>query len=323
MKRQVGMACVLALMAAQYTGAQNSEKGKVVLTTFANMYSGFGEQNDQRGFELERAYIGYQYSFNNGLSMQAVADFGRSKEVQDMQRIGFIKNAWVRWQKNGWDLYGGLISTTQFKTQEDFWGKRYVMKSFQDEYKFGSSADVGLSVAYKFCDRVSADVIVVNGEGYKKIQFEHGMQYGAGLTLKPVDGMTVRLYGSYDEATDKGLKGKVNLASFLGYAKNGYSVAAEYNYQMNTSYKEGNNRNGVSVYATVPAGKKVNVFARWDRLDSNNGWNREADGMNVMAGAEVKLGKYVKLAPNLRLNMPEDKGLENAFQLMVNASFKL
>lgn len=313
------------LTAAQYSGAQNTEKGKgkVILTTFANMYSGFGTENDQRGFELERAYIGYQHSFNNGLSMQAVADFGRSKEVQDMQRIGFIKNAWVRWQKNGWDLYGGLIGTTQFKTQEDFWGKRYVMKSFQDEYKFGSSADVGISVAYEFCDRVSADVIVVNGEGYKKIQFEHGMQYGAGLTLKPVDGMMVRLYGSYDEATDNGLKGKVNLASFLGYAKNGYSVGAEYNYQMNTSYKEGNNRNGVSVYATVPAGKKVNVFARWDRVDSNNGWNMEADGMNVMAGAEVKLGKYVKLAPNLRLSMPEDKGLEDAFRLMVNASFKL
>ena len=236
---------------------------------------------------------------------------------------GFIKNAWVRWQKNGWDLYGGLISTTQFKTQEDFWGKRYVMKSFQDEYKFGSSADVGMSVAYRFCEQVSADVIVVNGEGYKKIQFEHGLQYGAGLTLKPADGLMVRLYGSYDEATDEGLKGKVNLASFLGYARNGYSFGAEYNYQMNTAYHEGDHQNGVSVYATVPAGKKVNVFARWDRLDSNNGWNLDADGMNVMAGAEVKLGKHVKLAPNLRLNMPEDKNLKEAFQLMVNASFKL
>lgn len=325
MRKNTWMVCALLACALQSAQAQENGKGKgkMILTTFANMYSGFGANNGERGFELERAYIGYQHSFGNGLSMQAVADFGRSKEVQDMQRLGFIKNAWVRWQKNGWDLYGGLISTTQFKTQEDFWGKRYVMKSFQDEYKFGSSADVGMSVAYKFCDQVSADVIVVNGEGYKKIQFGNGMQYGAGLTLKPVDGMMVRLYGSYDEATDEGLKGKVNLASFLGYAKNGYSVGAEYNYQMNTAYHEADNQNGVSVYATVPAGKKVNVFARWDKLDSNNGWNMEADGMNVMAGAEVKLGKYVKLAPNVRLNMPEDNTLKDAFQLMVNASFKL
>lgn len=42
------------------------------------------------------------------------------------------------------------------------------MKSFQDEYKFGSSADLGVSVAYKFNKVVSADVIVANGEGYKK-----------------------------------------------------------------------------------------------------------------------------------------------------------
>lgn len=43
-----------------------------------------------------------------------------------------------------------------------------MMKSFQDEYKFGSSADLGVSVAYKFNKVVSADVIVANGEGYKK-----------------------------------------------------------------------------------------------------------------------------------------------------------
>lgn len=327
MKRMFWMAVALAALGVQQAKAEGQGegkgKGKVILTTFANMYSGFGAANDERGFELERAYIGYQYSFNNGLSMQAVADFGRSKEVNDMQRIGFIKNAWVRWQRNGWDLSGGLISTTQFKTQEDFWGKRYVMKSFQDEYKFGSSADVGMSVAYQFCDRFSADVIAVNGEGYKKIQFGNGMQYGAGVTVRPADGMMVRLYGSYDEAAGRGTKGKVNLASFVGYAKKGYSVGAEFNYQMNTDYVEGQQQNGVSVYATIPAGKKVNVFARWDRLDSNNRWNLAEDGMTTMAGAEVNLGKYVKVTPNIRLKTPDDSSQKSYCELYINTSFKL
>ena len=87
---------------------------------------------------------------------------------------------------NGWTLNAGLITTTQFKVQEDFWGKRYVMKSFQDEYKFGSSADLGGFGSLQFNKVVSADVILANGEGYKKVQVKDGLQYGAGVTLTPV-----------------------------------------------------------------------------------------------------------------------------------------
>ena len=319
------MACALVLMAAQHTVARNTEKGqgKVILTTFANMYSGFGEQNDARGFELERAYIGYQYSFNNGLSMQAVADFGRSKEVQDMQRIGFIKNAWVRWQKNGWDLYGGLISTTQFKTQEDFWGKRYVMKSFQDEYKFGSSADVGMSVAYRFCDQVSADVIVVNGEGYKKVQVNDGLQYGAGVTFTPVKGLTLRAYASYNEGADDQAEGKLNCNVFAGYAHERFNIGAEYNYQTNSDNVKDQDQSGCSVYTTISLGRKVDLFGRWDYLTSKDDWNKADDGMAGVVGAEFKLGKYIKLAPNVRIWSPKADGVSNSYYAYLNCSFSI
>ena len=53
-----------------------------------------------------------------------------------------------------------------------------------------------------------------------------------------------------------------------------------------------------------------------------NDWNKEKDGMSAMAGVEVKLGK-VKLAPNLRLWMPDDTQLKNVCELYINASFSL
>ena len=187
-------------MAAKKADDKKGE-GKVILTTFGDLHTGFGEARDDRGFNLDRAYLGYQYNFNNGLELRTVADFGKSSQVGDMQRIGFVKHAWVGWRKNGWSVFGGLISTTQFKFQEDFWGKRYVMKSFQDEYKFGSSADVGVSAAYKFNKILSVDAIIVNGEGYKKIQINDGLQYGLGVTLSPFEGFYLRAYGSYHEAT--------------------------------------------------------------------------------------------------------------------------
>lgn len=97
-------------------------------------------------------------------------DIGKSNNVTDYQRIAYIKNALITYRTGNLTLNGGLISTTQFNMQEKFWGYRYVMKSFQDEYKFGSSADLGISAVYKFADWISADAIVVNGEGYKRFR---------------------------------------------------------------------------------------------------------------------------------------------------------
>ena len=225
--------------------------------------------------------------------------------------------------KNGWTLNAGLITTTQFKVQEDFWGKRYVMKSFQDEYKFGSSADLGVSVAYKFNKVVSADVIVANGEGYKKVQVKDGLQYGAGVTLTPVEGLTVRAYGSYNESVEEGEKGITNLAAFVGYKHTAFSVAAEYNYQTNTKYVPDCDQDGFSVYASAQLSKKISLFGRWDLLSSEKDWNKDADGMAGMVGAEFKLGKYIKLAPNFRLWSPKTEGGKTASYVYLNASFAI
>ena len=125
----------------------DQKKGSAIITIFSDFHTGFGNVNDDRGFDLDRAYIGYQYNLPHGLQLKAVMDFGQSDDVGDYQRIGYVKNAMISWKSGKWTLNAGLISTTQFKLQEDFWGKRYVMKSFQDEYKFGSSADLAVSAA--------------------------------------------------------------------------------------------------------------------------------------------------------------------------------
>ena len=173
MKTKVILAGLLACIgiSAQAQDVKTMEpKGKAIVQVFGNFHTGFGAENDDRGFELERSYLGYEYNLGKGLSVKGVMDIGKSSDVSDYQRIAYIKNAMVSWKKGALTLNGGLISTTQFNFQEKFWGYRYIMKSFQDEYKFGSSADLGISVAYKFADWVSADAIIVNGEGYKKIQ---------------------------------------------------------------------------------------------------------------------------------------------------------
>ena len=307
---------------AQAQDAKTEEpKGKAIVQVFGNFHTGFGAENDDRGFELERSYLGYEYKLNKGLSVKGVMDIGKSNDVSDYQRIAYIKNAMVSWKSGNLTLNGGLISTTQFNFQEKFWGYRYIMKSFQDQYKFGNSADLGISATYKFADWLSADAIIVNGEGYKKVQKNDGLNYGLGTTLTPAKGLQVRLYGGINESSEQGKENIVNMAAFVGYKCDKFSIGAEYNKMWNASYKDGQDQYGYSVFASAKLDKKTEVYARLDDLCSNDDWNKAKDEQAAILGAQFKLGKYVKIAPNFRMSMPKADGADNGYAAYINCYF--
>ncbi len=314
------VACIGITAQAQDTKTEEP-KGKAIIQVFGNFHTGFGDDKDNRGFELERSYLGYEYKLGNGLSVKGVMDIGKSSDVTDYQRIAYIKNAQVSWKTGNLTLNGGLISTTQFNFQEKFWGYRYIMKSFQDQYKFGSSADLGISAAYKFADWISADAIIVNGEGYKKIQKNDGLNYGLGVTLTPAKGFQIRLYGGLNESVDEGKKNTTNMAAFMGYKHDKFTIGAEYNHMMNASHTDGNDQSGYSVFASVNLPREVSLYARFDDLYSNEDWNIAKDERAAILGAQFKLGKYVKIAPNFRMTMPKADGTKNAYSAYINCYF--
>ena len=324
MKKNVILAGLLACIGitAQAQDAKTDEpKGKAIVQVFGNFHTGFGAENDDRGFELERSYLGYEYKLNKHLTVKGVMDIGKSSDVSDYHRMAYIKNAMVSWKTGNLTLNGGLISTTQFNFQEKFWGYRYIMKSFQDQYKFGSSADLGISATYKFADWISADAIIVNGEGYKKVQKNDGLNYGLGITLAPVKGLQVRLYGGLNEDYEEGKKDIMNMAAFIGYKNDKFSIGAEYNQMKNANYKESADQSGYSVYTTLNLNKKTTLYARYDDLLSKNDWNKAKDESAAIVGAQFKLGKYVKIAPNFRMNMPKADGANNEYAAYMSCFF--
>ena len=324
MKTKVILAGLLACIgiSAQAQDVKPEEpKGKVIVQVFGNFHTGFGVENNDRGFELDRSYLGYEYNLGNGLYVKAVMDIGKSSDVSDYQRIAYIKNAMITWKRGNFTFNGGLISTTQFNFQEKFWGYRYIMKSFQDQYKFGSSADLGLSVAYKFADWVSADAIIVNGEGYKKIQKNDGLNYGLGVTLTPVKGFQIRLYGGLNESGEEGKKDIANLAAFVGYKHEKFSIGAEYNRIWNSAHTDNADLYGYSIFASAKLSKITDLYARYDDLYSEDDWNVAKDESAAILGAQFKIGKYVKIAPNFRTAMPKADGVKSKYSAYVNCYF--
>ena len=325
MKTKGIIAATLLLFAGITCNAQvanDKPGGTAIVQIFTNFHSGFGATNDDRGFELDRSYLGYEYSFGKGVSIKGVMDIGQSRDVDDYHHIAYIKNALVKWNIGRFTLTGGMIGTTQFSYQEKFWGYRYIYKSFQDQYRFGSSADLGISASYSFAPWIEADVVIANGEGYKVVQVDDGLLYGLGTTIKPFKGMSFRLYAGLNEGV-KGEKDIVNYAMFAGYEHKYFSFAVEYNIMRNNRRVEGQNLYGFSMYAHGTLNSWLDIYARTDGLMSSNDWNKDNDEVTVLAGAEFKLGKHIRIAPNFRMAVPAADGAENRYSAYLSCSFAL
>lgn len=330
MKKKWIIAGILACIGITAANAQDTKKeteqepkGKAIVQVFANFHSGFGSTKDDRGFELERSYLGYEYNLGKGLSIKGVMDIGKPSGIDDYQRLAYIKNAQISWKKGNFTLNGGLISTTQFNFQEKMWGYRYVMKSFQDQYKFGNSADLGLSASYKFANWVSADAIIVNGEGYKKIQVNDGLNYGLGFTFTPIKGFNIRIYGGYNERSQASDSDIINLAGYIGYKSDKFMVGAEYNYMFNSKNVAGNDQGGASAYASVKLAKFADLYARCDYYHHDKNENKWDEDLMAMIGAQFKVGKYVKISPNFRLGVPSSNSKDYTYSAYISCFFGL
>ncbi len=330
--KKVVLFCLLVLSIVGKANAQSktpkdttcNPSGKIGIKVYADYHAIFSKINGandkmQRkttsGFEVTRAYFGYSYHFSNKWSGNVKLDVGRDANLSAY--TAYLKNAGLSWKAtNQLTLNFGLIDTRAFHFQENFWGKRYLYKSFQDQYHFNSSADAGLVVQYQFSKLLKADVSIFNGEGYKKLQDPNGQfQYAAGLTINPIKGLYARVYADYSSiaSTDSNtIANKNTIAAFVGYKMGKFSIGAEYNLQNNFRSLNNHLLRGISFYGEYWVNKTIGIFARYDRLTSNRinrndakKWNVGSgkngnDGSIIIAGLEAKPINGVTLSLNYR-----------------------
>lgn len=284
--------------------------GNMFGKVYANFHYDFTDKANKTAFELTRAYFGYNHNFTKKVSGVVMMDVG-SNDLSVYS--AYLKNAFLKWKATDkLTMTFGLASTKQFSEQEKLWGYRYIAKSFQDQYKFGSSADMGVYADYKVNDYIKFDLSINNGEGYKKAQdADSDYKYGAGLNISPIKGLIIR--GYYDIVTipTKGdtitgvKESQSTIAGFIGYKTDKFRVGAEYNMQTNNNSNFGKDLSGVSGYLTVVINKKWEAFGRYDMLLSNktkstdlNNWNIGKDGAAIIGGLQFKPTKDVSISAN-------------------------
>ncbi|MGV6846195.1 MAG: outer membrane beta-barrel protein [Lutibacter sp.] len=311
--------------------------GKVTGKVFFNHHIDISKDAKQTSnFELQRAYLGYKHKFNDKFSSTIMLDAGNGSGVSDYGV--FIKNAKLDYKANEWlSLTAGLFGMVQFDDQEKFWGYRYLYKTLDDEYKLGTSADLGVGAKVKINNKLTMAFVIVNGDGYKRVQDPQGNnRYGAKILYKPSASWIFKAYYDIMKGTDlsnpKGFTNSNNLALFAGYRyKNRFRMGAEFNKLYNgtnfSSPSIGKNLSGISLYSTFNLNNTWNIFGRFDQLSSNTldgqttSWHYSDDRNNYILGFEYKASKNINTSLNYRYTDYKDSLKINASLVYLNLEF--
>ena len=323
----VALASSVTLSAQDVDAPKSSEagqfSGKPIVTIFANHHSGLGNEVDNSGFALDRVYLGYGFSFKDQLSGSVIFDVASTKvEGSKLDYVAHVKNAYLTWKRDDFSLNFGLIKTNNFGYQEKFWGHRYLMKSFKDEYGFAPSADLGISAGYAATSWLDLDVSFTNGEGNKRLVMDNNYRYGLGATFKATKELSFRAYYDLYTANGKGADkhAEQTFTLFAGYKHSLFSIGGEYVYRTNMDFTAGVDYNGLSVFSNVKLIDKLSLFGRYDYITSSV---KDAGDMGsaVRAGVEYAPFKFLKFSPNVYSWSPEVGDTETYIYLSLLVKF--
>jgi hypothetical protein len=301
--------------------AQGQPNAKI----FSNFNYDLSAEDDAfKSFEIKRAYLGYSYKFDEKFSSKITFDVGNNNSGSVY--TAFLKIASISWKATDkMTVNFGQIGTKNFKFMEKAWGHRYIYKSFQDQQKWASSADVGVSADYKIGSKLMLDAQVLNGEGFKKEQNENGLFRGTvGLTFKASSKLALRLIRDIvprEEYGDMNTYQNTSTAALAYYGAN-YTFGAEYNLREHAENITDQNSTGISTYLTYKLSKGVSIFGRYDEMSSEDDWNINKDGSFKIVGLEKQMTKGVKVAVNYQSYLGSEESSEEENTLFLNLEYK-
>ena len=141
MNRCIAVMVVALLFSEQSDADQLTTKGYMFGDYY---YVASGADKKQNGFQFRRIYLTFdkklRHKFTGRFRLEASdAGFGSGKKMTPV-----VKDAYLKYQKDGRSLVVGLSPTPTWSFTEKVWGYRSVEKTIIDLNKMGSSRDLGV-----------------------------------------------------------------------------------------------------------------------------------------------------------------------------------
>lgn len=319
-KKTLLKALSLMLGATMAVGVQAQvidRSSRVIGTIYGNVHLRYNESTATRaagtraGFELQRAYIGYQHAFDSKWVARVLFDITNDSTLKGSHYNVYVKNAYVCYTQPQWQLYAGMIPTDLYTDAESHWGKRYLAMNVNELSGFGSSADVGVGVCYKPAQAWELRAQLINGEGYRRVQMDSSFKGSLSVGYRPIKSLLLRAYGDVMNTTQRT---QFTTNVFLGYAHPKFNIGVEGGWQWNQFGNKGYDVAIASLWGTYHCSKAVDVFVRGDLQeptangfsdDLPNAWRDGKVQYRAMAGVDItawrKSGlQQIRFSPNVQ-----------------------
>lgn len=297
------------------------------------------DANQKSSFRLDRVYFGYNYNFSEKATAVIIIDGAKKSDASEY--TVFVKNAYLDYKVNDMILLsGGMIELKQVDTQDKFWKYRYLFKPFQDEFKLGTTADLGVNGEFKLMPDLKVNLFVINGEGFTKLQDEFGLlKFGTSILFEPVEGLILKayydIYGGKarvnDTVIDENAPYIQSYDFWAGYKTDKYRIGAGFSYKINTedfsTIAEDQDLLGLYANGAYALNNKFELFGMWFKYKSNKlsgateTWNNEADGNVLLGGIQYSPVKGVKTALNYRTYIYDNSAFDTKSYIFLNFEF--
>ncbi|MBN2776959.1 MAG: hypothetical protein JXR36_04930 [Bacteroidales bacterium] len=301
--------------------------GKPLFLIYSNFHQGISEAANESNFDVKRAYLGYDFNLNNGFKGFIKIDIGTpddNSQYSLIRRDAYLRSVGMSYSQKNFILSFGIVDNQQHKTQEKFWGKRYLFKSIIDEYGFLSSTDLGFNFKYKFNSKLSIEGGMMNGEylslqnGFLKYVYNFGIDYS------PIEQIKLKLHSSY---TGK-ISDIITSGFFIGIKpiktfRLGAEIVTQAEVKESGRYWE----YVYNIFAVYNLTEKINIFARYDVLSSNipSGYNipfnLAKNGTAIIGGVEYIINDNIRASLNYQDWYPMAANMQNTAYIYLNFEF--
>lgn len=245
------------------------------------------ETSHQLQFEYDftRTLLIYQQHLTKGFNFCIAADTYVKNNNEPYNRTPYLKRAYLQYHNRGLSVSAGLIVLEQFKFQRKIWQLRYVDKTFQNKFNYGSNRGIGILVKHKLNSCFSYDVAITSGY-YTPIDYSsEKYQLMTGQTFN-TSFCAFRLFNSISTKPDYEHIISLFITKEITKGNIGIEIARE----ISNNKQEDDNRYGLSFFGNYTFKNNVMCYARYDM-------NKESIDMQtenvIWAGMQCLLKKHI------------------------------
>ena len=284
-------------------------------------YVASGAAKEQNGFQIRRVYLTFDKKWNDRFTgrfrLEANdAGFGAGDKMTPA-----IKDASMKYKKNGRSLVVGLSPTPTWSLTEGIWGYRSVSKTLLDLNKVGSSRDLGIlfETPLGSSDKVKAQVMFGNGNSNKS-EINNDKKAYIRLAMAPTKAVGVTLYADYESRP--GDRDRTTLSALAYSSTKTRALAIEGVWQNRKNAGPGLDAaaRGVSIFGRAKTREDFGFFGRVDYFDPSDEAPNDAV-TRLIAGVDFMPNTKIHIMPNAIVETYQDSAIETVVTPRITVYF--